>query len=172
MAGGSAQLTEAQAAYRGFRAIENDQGVIGDVLADPNSTTFAYGRPFLDRGFTGKITLRWTLPKDIRIGALIRYQDGQPFSALMVIPGLGQGADTVRAFENGGTRFTFVATADMRVQKGLNIGGRRVDAILDVYNLAHLQKPVEEHPIVGSRSRATTAIQPPLAVHMGVRFAL
>ena len=172
MAGGSAQLTEAQAAYRGFRVIENDQGVLGDVLADPNSTTFAYGRPFLDRGFTGKITLRWTLPKDIRIGALIRYQDGQPFSALMVIPGLGQGRDTVRGFENGGTRFTFVGTADMRVQKGLSIGGRRVDAILDVYNLAHLQKPVEEHPVVGPRSRSTTAIQPPLAVHMGVRFTL
>ena len=45
MAGGTAQLTEAHAAYRGFRAIENDQGVIGDLLADPNSTTFAYRPP-------------------------------------------------------------------------------------------------------------------------------
>jgi len=107
-----------------------------------------------------------------RPGALIRYQDGQPFSALMVIPGLGQGRDTVRAFENGGTRFTFVATADIRLQKRLNIDGRRVDAILDVYNLSHLQNPVEERPVVGSTTRANTAIQPPLAVHMGVRFAL
>jgi hypothetical protein len=172
MAGGTAQLTEANAAYRGFRVNEHDQGVIGDLLADPNSTTFAYGRPFLDRGFTGKITLRWNLPKDIRIGALIRYQDGQPFSALMVIPGLGQGRDTVRAFENGGTRFTFVGTADIRLQKGLNIGGRRVDAILDVYNLSNFQKPVEEYPVAGPRSRATTAIQPPLSVHIGVRITL
>ena len=74
--------------------------------------------------------------------------------------------------ENGGTRFTFVGTADIRLQKGLNIGGRRVDAILDVYNLSNFQKPVEEYPVVGPRSRATTAIQPPLAVHMGVRLTL
>lgn len=169
-AAGMAQLGNASAGYRGFRANENDQGVLGDVLADPNSAAFAYGRPFLDRGFTGKVTLTYRLPKDIRLGALVRYQDGQPFSGLMVIRGLGQGADIVRAFENGGTRFTYVGTLDVRLQKGFDVGGRRIDAILDAYNLSHLRNEVEERPVIGPSFRMTTAIQPPLAVHIGARF--
>jgi hypothetical protein len=168
---GTAQLGNVNAGYRGFLATENDQGVLGDVLSDPNSTTFAYGRPFLDRGFTGKATLFYQLPMDIRLGAIARYQDGQAFSGLIVLPQLRQGADTVRAFENGGTRFTYVGTLDVRLQKGFAIGSRKVDVILDGYNLSHLQNEVEEYPVIGPRFREVSAIQPPLAIHVGARFS-
>lgn len=168
---GTAQLGNVNAGYRGFLATENDQGVPGDVLSDPNSTTFAYGRPFLDRGFTGKATLFYQLPMDIRVGAIARYQDGQAFAGLLLFPQLRQGADVVRAFENGGTRFTYVGTLDVRLQKGFNVGNRQIDLILDGYNLSHLQNEVEEYPVINTRFRAVTAVQPPLAVHVGARFS-
>jgi hypothetical protein len=167
--GGTAQLGDINAAYRGYRATENDQGVLGDVLSDPNSTTFAYGRPFLDRGFTGKMTVVYRLPKDLRLGVIARYQDGQPFAGLIVVPNLQQGADVVRAFENGGTRFTYVGTLDVRLQRRFTILGRSVDAILDGYNATHFQNEVEERAVIGPGFRSVTAIQPPLAIHVGAR---
>lgn len=168
---GTAQLSDANAGYRGFLATENDQHVLGDVLSDPNSTTFAYGRSFLDRGFTGKATLFYRLPWDVRLGAIARYQDGQAFAGLIAQPQLRQGADVVRAFENGGTRFTYVGTLDVRLQKGFAFGSTRIDAMLDGYNLSHLQNEVEERAVIGARFREVTAIQPPLAVHLGARFS-
>src|SRR5262245_65982717 len=109
------------------------------------------------------------MPMDMRVGAIARYQDGQPFAGLILLPQLRQRADVVRAFENGGTRFTYVATLDVRVQKGFALGGRALDLIVDGYNLTHLQNEVEERAIIGSRFRSVTAIQPPLAVHVGAR---
>ena len=103
--------------------------------------------------------------------SLMIYQDGQAFSGLLVFPQLRQGADVVRAFENGGTRFTYVGTLDVRLQKGFTLGRSTVDLILDGYNLSHLQNEVEEYPVINTRFREVTAIQPPLAFHLGARFS-
>jgi hypothetical protein len=44
-----------------------------------------------------------------------------------------------------------------------------VDAFLDVYNLFDLGYEVEERVVTGSGFRTITAIQPPMAAHIGVR---
>jgi hypothetical protein len=44
-----------------------------------------------------------------------------------------------------------------------------VDAFLDVYNLFDLGYEVEERVVTGSSFRTITAIQPPMAAHIGVR---
>jgi hypothetical protein len=39
-----------------------------------------------------------------------------------------------------------------------------------VFNLLNTNNEVEENTVTGPTFRATTAVQPPLSVHLGVRF--
>ena len=88
---GTAYLAEGVAASQGFRGTENDQGLLGDVLLDPNTALFSSGRLFGDRAFTGKLTTVYRFPSSITCGAILRYQDGQPFARLLVVPDLNRG---------------------------------------------------------------------------------
>jgi len=82
---------------------------------------------------------------------------------------LNQGAEAVRAFANGGSRFAFTGTLDIRLQKGVSIGATRLDAILDIYNVLNMSKEVEEYVVTGDRFRTPTAVQPPRTFHLGIR---
>ena len=151
--GATASASVGQASSRGFRATENDQDAIGEIFTNPNALTNARGRLFSDRAYTIKWTTVYRFPKDIRLGAIARYQDGQPFSRLVIVPGLAQGAEAVQAFANGRSRFAFTGTLDIRLQKGFRIGSSRVDAIADLYNVLDMRKEVEEYVVTGDRFR-------------------
>jgi hypothetical protein len=165
----TAGRSEALAANRGFGPLENDAGVVGDVFIDPNARVFAQGRMFTERGYTIKLASSYEFPRDTTFGLIGRYQDGQHFARLVVLSGLNQGAEAVRAFRNGRTRFTFSMTVDARLQKGFTIGGRRLTAIVDAYNVFNQFLQIEEITVSGAASRRTSAIQPPIAVHVGIR---
>jgi hypothetical protein len=166
--GATAGRAIASAANIGFGPAENDQSLVGDLNTDPNSTTFARGRTFNDRAFTGKITAIFKFPKATRLGLLARYMDGQPFARLLVDRSLNQGAEAVRAFVNGDARFTFVSTLDARLQKRIAMGSRALDLMVDVYNLPGMSSSVEEESTNGPNVRVSTAVQPPFTLHAGV----
>ena len=84
----------------------------------PTRPAYARGRLFSDRAFTMKWTTLYRFPHDFTVGGIARYQDGQPFSRLAVVPNLNQGTEGVQAYPNAGTRFTFNSTLDLRAQKG------------------------------------------------------
>jgi hypothetical protein len=109
------------------------------------------------------------MPYDITIGAIARYQDGQPFSRMVVVRDLNQGGEAVQAYPNGGTRFTFTGTLDLRLQKGFRLGASRLDVMLDAYNLLTRSNEVEEYVVTGPAFRTSTAIQPPHSIHLGLR---
>jgi hypothetical protein len=167
--GATASQTDALAANRGFHVDENDPGPAGEVFTDPNANTDARGRLFFDRAFTIKLASVYRFAHGVNIGLIARYQDGQPFSRVTVVPGLNQGTDVVRAYPAGDARFSFTGTFDLRLQKGFSAGRTRIDAILDAYNLFNLGYEVEERVVTGPTFRYITAIQPPSAVHLGVR---
>jgi hypothetical protein len=168
---GTAYAAEGAASNRGFLDSENDQGVIGDASLDPNSATNARGRLFGDRAFTGKASTVYRFPWDVTVGAIARYQDGQPFARLVIVPDLGQGPDIVRATVNAGPRFTFTGTLDLRVRKSFTTAGRHVSVFADVYNLLNLAEEVEERAVTGAGFRTPTAFQPPRAARIGARVA-
>lgn len=170
--GATASAANGSAANRGYGPLENDQDVVGELLTDPNATTFARGRLFSDRAFTIKWTTTYRFPMDIRLGVIARYQDGQPFARLVAVPDLNQGAELIRAYPNAGNRFTFTGTLDVRVQKGFTIGKQRIDGIVDFYNLATRSNEVEEYTVTGPNFRTPTAIEPPRSVHVGFRLTL
>jgi hypothetical protein len=167
--GATAYLSEGSGANRGYGPRENDQDVPGELLTNPNAATYSRGRLFTDRGFTIKWTTRYRMPYDITLGAIARYQDGQPFSRLVIVRDLNQGAEAVPAYPSGGTRFTFTGTLDLRLQKAFRIGTARLEALFDAYNLLTRSNEVEEYVVTGPAFRTPTAIQPPPSLHLGLR---
>jgi hypothetical protein len=165
------ELTEATgpAAAVGYLPTENDQNVLGSLFVDPNSATQARGQLFQDRSHVAKIAAIYRLPWRTRIGAIVRYQDGQPFARLVIAPALTQGATAVRAYANGGSAFTYTATLDLRLQKTFTVGGSELTAILDVYNLPNLSSEVTEYIVSGPGFRTPTAVQPPRTAMLGIR---
>lgn len=170
-AGATASRSEGLSASRGFSAIENDEGIVGELFTDPNAHTNARGRLFTERGYTITTSGVYQFPSNIRLGVIGRYQDGQHFARLVLVPNLNQGAEAIRAFANGHTRFTFTLTLDARLQKTFAIGTRRVTALLDGYNLLNTATEIEEVSVTGPSSRVTAAVQPPRSLHAGLRIA-
>jgi hypothetical protein len=154
------------------RAARERRGSLGEVFVNPNARVYAQGRLFTERGYTIKLASSYEFPRDLTFGLIGRYQDGQHFARLVVMDGLNQGAEANRAFRNGRTRFTFTMTVDARLQKGFTVGGHTVTAFVDAYNLFNQYLQIEEIAVSGATSRQTSAIQPPIAVHVGVRISL
>ena len=164
--------TDAAAGNRGFGPGENDAGIIGELLTDPNATTHARGNVFADRQYDFRVATAYKLPHGMSFGVVARYQDGQPFSRMVVLPDLNQGADAIRAFRSGKSRFTFTGTLDIRVQKGVALpGGGRATLMLDGFNVINMDKEVEEWVVTGPDYRTSTLAQPPRAVHVGLRVS-
>ena len=167
----TASQTDGPATNLGFHAEENDLGGVGELFVDPNATAGARGRLFYDRAFTLKMTAVYQFPYQVTVGAIARYQDGQPFSRVTVVPDLNQGTEFVRAYPAGDARFMFTGTLDLRLQKRVKFGPTGVDLFVDAYNVLNMGNEVEEHVVTGFPAfRDITAIQPPLTVHVGLRL--
>ena len=169
MISGTASASVGSGGNRGFTAIENDQSMPGELFTNPNASTYARGRLFNDRAYTVKATSRVSLPFDITAGAFARFQDGQPFSRLAIVPFLNQGAEAIQTFPRGRSRFSYRATLDVRLQKQIAIGVTKLDLIADAYNLLNAASEVEEYVVTGPRFREITAVQPPRSFHLGAR---
>ncbi len=168
-AGITAGRSEGWSANRGFGPLENDAALLGEIYTNPNALGHAQGRLFTERGYTIKFANVINFPRDVDFGMVARYQDGQHFARLVIMPGLNQGAEAVRAFRNGRTRFTFSMTVDTRLQKAFRVRGRRVTGVLDAYNLFNQALEVEEFSVTGATSRLTSAVQPPRVIQIGLR---
>jgi hypothetical protein len=170
LVGATASTSHSPAAYRGFLAIENDPGLVGERGESPNATTFSKGRLFFERGYTIKLAGTYEGPHDFRAGLVARYQDGQHFARFVVATDLNQGAEAIRAIYNGDSRFTYVLTVDARLEKGFSVGGMRLAGVLDAYNLRGTGIVVEEDVLWGPGYRATSAVQPPRSLRLGLRL--
>ena len=166
----TAGRSEGLSGNRGFGPLENDAAVLGEVFTNPNARDHAQGRVFTERGYTIKLAGTYQFPHDIDAGLIARYQDGQHFARLVIMDGLNQGVEAVRAFRNGRTRFTFSMTVDGRMQKRFALGGRQLTAVIDAYNMFNQALEVEEFSVSGDMSRLKTAVQPPRVVQLGLRI--
>jgi len=170
IAGATAGRSEGLSAYRGFGPLENDAASLGDQFADPNSNWHAQGRLFTERGYTIKTALAYQFGGDFTASVVGRYQDGQHFARMVIMPNLNQGPEAIRAFRNGRTRFMFSATGDLRLQKRFTIGRYHLTTILDAYNFLNLALDVEEFQVTGAGARIPSAVQPPRVLHIGLRL--
>ena len=168
---GAAYRSDAIGANRGFRVLENDPGIVGEVFENPNADTYARGRGFFDRGYVVKWWNSYLAPKDWAVTAVVRYQDGQPFARMVVVPDLNQGAEAIQAYNRGRSRFTFTLTVDAHVEKTFRIGRARVGGVVEMFNLLNSSEEVEEDVLTSPAFRTSTAVQPPRAARIALRVA-
>jgi len=172
--GAAANRTDAKSGWRGFRAGENDQGLIGELFDDPNAGSYARGRVFFDRNYVVKLAGSYRSSGDVHVGAAVRYQDGQPFARFVVAPDLRQGPDIVQAVPEGRHRFSYTLTVDARVEKGFRVRSERLALVLEAFNLLDARNSVEEEVVTSPafRDRLTRLVQPPRALRLGLRLEL
>jgi hypothetical protein len=169
--GVTAYRTRSWSANLGFGPLENDLGIIGERLERANAQPEVQGSYFFDRSYVGKFLAAYRAPGDIRFAVAARYQDGQPFSRVVVAPDLSTGAEMIHAYRTGRTRYTFTLTVDARVAKDFSIGGARGSVHIDVFNLTRSLNEVEEDVLTTPSFRRSTAMQPPLAARVGFRIS-
>jgi hypothetical protein len=150
----------------GFTAAENDPGAIGELFETPNATTYARGHAFSDRGYVMKWWGQYAAPHEYLVSAAARYQDGQPFSRVLVVPDLSQGPEAISAYRRGRTRFTFTFSLDARVQKSFRIGRAVVTGALTLFNALNTGEEVEENVVTSALFRTPMSIQPPRTAHL------
>jgi len=167
---GSAYHGATLGANRGFTAAENDPGAIGELFETPNATTYARGHAFSDRGYVMKWWGQYAAPHEYLVSAAARYQDGQPFSRVLVVPDLSQGPEAISAYRRGRTRFTFTFSLDARVQKSFRIGRSVVTGALTLFNALNTGEEVEENVVTSALFRTPMSIQPPRTAHLGFRL--
>ena len=168
--GGAAHRSDGTGANRNFHVNENDPGLLGETFQNPNAMTYARGRLFLERGYVIKWSAGLATGKGLRAGAVARYQDGQHFSRLVIVPDLAQGPEAVQAYTRGHSRFTFTFTLDTRLEQAFAVAGGRVAVVFDAFNLLNTRNEVEEDPVVTRAFRASTALQPPRTLRLGLRY--
>lgn len=170
--GAAAYRSEGRSGWRGFRSGENDQGLTGELFDDPNADSYGRGRLFFDRNYVVKLAASYRAPADLRLGAALRYQDGQPFARFVVAPELRQGADFVHAVPEGRHRFAYTLTLDARVEKGFRIGAGRAAAVVEVWNALGSRQGVEESVVTAPafRDRIALYTQPPRVFRLGLRL--
>jgi hypothetical protein len=160
----------AMGGYRGFRPTENDHGVVGELFENPNARTGARGNTFLDRTYVVKWWASYEAPGQYVATAVARYQDGQPFGRVAIVPDLNQGAEAIYGFRPGRSRFTFTGSLDARFEKTVRIGRTRIIGALEVFNLLNMTEEVEEHVATDPSFRRPTAVQPPRAARAALRL--
>jgi hypothetical protein len=169
--GVTAYRTRMWSGHLGFNPLENEHGIIGDRLENPNAQPVVQGSYFFDRSYVSKLSASYRAPGDIRLAFSARYQDGQPFSRIVVAPDLAGGAEMIHAYRIGRTRFTYTLTLDVRVAKDFSIAGKRSSLYLDVFNATRHLNEVEEDVLTTPSFRRSTAMQPPLAARVGFRIS-
>jgi len=168
--GATAYRIHSWGSHRGFGPLENDHSAIGEVFEQPNARPLLQGRNYFDRAYVGKWAGTIHLPFDTRVGFAARYQDGQPFSRVVVVPDLSTGPEMVHAFQIGRARYTYTLTLDLRVQKTFTLGRHTATLRVDVFNATNHKNEVDELALTEPLYRLSTAVQPPPTVRVGVRI--
>ncbi|HOC17222.1 MAG TPA: TonB-dependent receptor [Vicinamibacterales bacterium] len=168
--GAAAHRSDGLAGNRGFHVNENDVGVLGEAFQNPNALTYTRGRLFFERGYIIKWSGGVVTASGLHLGAVARYQDGQHFARMVIVPDLAQGPEAVQAYTRGHSRFTFTFTLDARIEQAFRVGGARLGLMVEAFNLLNTANEVEEDPVTTRLFRASTVVQPPRAIRFGLRY--
>lgn len=158
---------------------ENDAGVVGALLADPNTLVNATGRVYFDRAYLARFWGSTRLPR--AFGAfdaslVVTYSDGLPFGRRLLVRGLSQGPlvvmATPRGSPEGGHRTEYLLAADVRLARRISLPRGAVRLAVDVFNLPNLAHNTRERDWSGPQfnERLPLAIQPPRFIAFGLEW--
>jgi hypothetical protein len=161
----------------GDAVYENDPGVLGSLLLDPNTNINANNRSYMDRAYVGKLYGTYRLPwLGIDFANTAVYMDGLVFGRELVVTGLPQGpfmvAATVRGSPEGGNRAEHIVNWNSGLRRTFQTGAGTLTIKLEVMNVANGASKTQESDVTGHsfNLRLPLAIQAPRYVTTG--FAL
>lgn len=150
--------------------------LIGSLGADPNASLFAAGLTYFDRAFLGKLRIYYEAPHGFRIGSILRYYDGLPFSRLLFVNGFNQGPFFVRAMPYNnccGVRTQSDMTVDLRIQRDFELKKGTASVLVDIFNLPNFNRDTFESDLTSPLflKRVPLSIQPPRLARLGFEWA-
>ena len=161
----------------GNTEFENDPGIAGNLLDNPNNLLNARGRIFFDRAYVGKVASYVRLPFGFYSGTVIRYADGLPFGRKLIVTGFNQGPFYIMATprgEPGGVRTQFDLSFDQRLAHDFTVGRLRLSAMIDAFNLLNSNRSLAEYEVTGPGfpPRTPVEFQNPRVIRVGLRLNL
>jgi len=151
---------------------ENDDSLVGSLYNNPNTLINARGRMRFDRAYTARMGFSYLAPFNIRIGCIIKYYDGQPFTRKIIVSGMNQGPFFIQAFPRGVARYEYNRTVDVRIEKIFHWGKGKLKIILDGFNILNRGLATEENEWTGPEFplRFATEIQSPRIFRLGLAY--
>ena len=164
----------------GSTAEQNDTSAFAGVFDDPNKSILARGSTFFDRGTLGRFQATVDLPSKVRVSLIGSYQDGLPYSRVLVVEGLNQGVVPVRTAQRGpgeaasdvGSMTQHYETLDMRISRAFSMKNGRLTASLDVFNVRNLALATVEGDMTSptEKYRFPVRFQTPRSLQLGLRY--
>ena len=164
----------------GDSVFENDPGIVGTLLMDPNTTIHAIGRSFVDRAWVAKIQVTYRLPSawgGFELASTLDYLDGLAFGRELLVTGLPQGPFLVQATRRGwspqgGYRSDDVINWNLRVHRDFSLPTGTLSGNLDILNVLDSDANLQESDLTNSTFllRLPLATQPPRNIRIGLRY--
>jgi hypothetical protein len=164
----------------GSTAEQNDTSALAGVFDDPNKSILARGSTFFDRGTLGRFQATADLLWKLRVSLIGSYQDGLPYSRVLVVEGLNHGVIGVRTAQRGpgeaasdvGSMTQHYETLDMRISRAFTMKSGRLTASLDVFNLRNLALATVEGDMTSATEkwRFPVRFQTPRSFQLGLRY--
>jgi len=159
---------------------ENDPGVVGSLLADPNTLVHATGRVYFDRAYLASLSGGARLPRAagaLEIGWVVSYRDGLAFGRRLLVEGLSQGPlvvmATPRGSPEGGHRTKYNLLVDVRLSRRVSVGRRGLLLWADIFNLPNVGYATRERDMSGPefKLRLPVSTEPPRFLRLGIEVS-
>jgi len=134
----------------------------------PNALINSSGTQDLFSTWQAKVNSTISLPYDLQVVPLVRYQSGQPFARTFVQT-LNYGNATIKSELLSANRTPDILLADVRTEKTFRINTARVIGFFDVYNIFNTNAPQTLTTSSGRFWLRPTAITAPRVARIGGR---
>ena len=109
------------------------------------------------------------LPREVRLSPVIRHQSGEPYGRTIQAR-LNYGTQTVQVEPKSARRVANVTMLDIRAEKGISLGGRRVALFLDLFNILNGNPEQSIVQSSGAIFLRPTVIVGPRVAKIGAKF--
>ena len=135
----------------------------GDDLNNPNVLTNHIGAVGFDATYQTKVAGHYPLPFGVNVSGAVQVTSGLPLSRVYtvttaIVPGLTQVTQAVDLMPVGDVRLPSRALVDLRLSKGLMLGGTRLQLMGDIYNLLNSDATINEVTAIGPRLGAASEV--------------
>jgi hypothetical protein len=161
---GTAEQTLAPTNF-GNAAFENDPGIVGTLLMDPNNGG-STGRIFVDRAIIGKLQIVYRLG-GFELSSIATYTGGLTFNRQSLITGLAQGPFLIPV---GANRAAAVANWNLGILRDFRLPFGRIAAGVDILNVTNNGAAIQREEITGPSFGLPTAIQEPRQLRLQAKY--